>query len=123
MQTVEESVQQYAAAWNVVGVENIKAALEKCWTAESTYVDPQNGPVKGFDGLAELINGSYADMPGRVLRNVTSADFHNHSGRFLWDLTLANGDVIDGQDYFEYNEQNQVTRIVGFFGPQVKPGK
>jgi hypothetical protein len=34
-QTVEESITLYIQAWNEKGLKNIKAALEKCWTADA----------------------------------------------------------------------------------------
>jgi hypothetical protein len=79
-QTIEDSVRQYSDAWNLDGIENIKTALQSCWTKESTYVDPQNGPVKGYDGLAELIQQSYVNLPGRKLRLISAPDVHHTSG-------------------------------------------
>ena len=114
--SLEESVKLYAQAWNEEGLENIKAALEKCWTAESTYIDPQNPLTKGADELAALIQTSEDKMPGRKFRQLSEPDFHNHSGRFKWLLTRKDGTTREGFDYFEYNDNHQITRIVGFFG-------
>lgn len=116
MQTVEESVTQYGDAWNVKGIENIKVALKDCWTSESTYVDTQNEMVKGIEGLAALINGFHEQMPGHTLQQASKVDSHHNSGRFTWVNIVPNGEKIEGMDYFEYNDQNQITRIVGFFG-------
>ena len=55
MQTVAESVKQYVETWYEKGAKNVKAALEKCWTAENTDADPNNAPVKESDALAALI--------------------------------------------------------------------
>ena len=115
-QTVEESIAQYFVAWNEKGVKNIKAALEKCWTADSTYADPNNPPTKGFDGLAALIQNSEEKMPERKFSQTSKADFHHHSGRFKWLLTKKDGSATEGLDYFEYDAENRITRIVGFFG-------
>ena len=79
-QAIEISVKEYSDAWNLEGIENIKSALQSCWTEESTYVDPQNGPVRGFEGLAKLIQGSYTDLPGRKLRLISVPDIHHNSG-------------------------------------------
>lgn len=115
-QTVEESVRQYIQAWNEKGLKNIKAALEKCWTADSTYADPNNLPTKGPDGLAAVIQGSQDKMPERKFSQMSKADFHHNSGRFKWLLTQKNGETTEGLDYFEYNSENRITRIIGFFG-------
>lgn len=117
MQTLEESITQYINAWNVSGLENIKSALHECWTIESTYVDTQNILVKGIDGLAVLINEFHKQMPGHKLQQLSKADYHTNSGRFLWENTSVTGEKTVGMDYFEYNDKNQITRIIGFFGP------
>ena len=114
-QTVEESIKEYVAAWNEMGAENMKAALGKCWMADSSYADPNNSPVKGPDGLAALIQRSHDQMPGRKFSRLSEAEFHHGSGCFKWLLTKKNGDTLEGLDYFEYNAENQITRIVGFF--------
>ncbi|TCD03143.1 isomerase [Pedobacter psychroterrae] len=117
MKTIEESITQYGHAWNVQGLENIKTALEDCWIQQSTYVDTQNEMVKGIDGLASLINGFHHVAPGHTLRQLSKVDFHHNCGRFKWENIGPNGDKMEGMDYFEYNDDNQITCIVGFFGP------
>ena len=119
-QTVEESIEQYVAVWNVVGAENIKAALKRCWTAKSTYADRNNAPVKGFDALAELIGRAQERSPGGLYCQTSPPDFHHGSGCFKWRLTKRDGETcdglnyLDGLDYFEYNAKNEIVCIVGF---------
>jgi len=114
--TVEESIEQYIAVWNVKGAENIKAALEKCWTADSTYSDANNAPVKGFDALAELIKRAQERSPEGVYSQTSPPDFHHGSGCFKWRLTKRDGETFDGLDYFEYNSENEIVRIIAFIG-------
>lgn len=114
-QTVEESIEQYIGAWNKTGADNIKAALGKCWTVDSTYADPNNAPTKGADGLTALIELSQKQMPGRRFSQASAPEFHHGSGCFRWRLTQKDGEAINGLDYFEYSSENQITRIVGFF--------
>ena len=115
-QTVEESITQYIQAWNEKGLKNIKTALEKCWTNNGTYTDPSNPPLKGLDELAAVIHGSQEKMPERKIKLTTKIDFHDNSGRYKWLLTKKNGDTGEGFDYFEYDSENRITRIVSFFG-------
>ena len=96
----------------------MKAALEKCWTSDSTYADPNNLPTRGFDGLAALIQSSWDNMPERKFTQLSKVDFHHNSGRFKWLLTMKDGSTKEGLDYFEYDSENRITRIVGFFGIQ-----
>ena len=115
-QTIEESIAQYFVAWNEKGVKNIKAALEKCCTADGTYTDPSNPPMKGLDALSAVIQGSQDKMPERKISLTSKVDFHDNSGRYKWLLTKKNGDKSEGLDYFEYDSENRITRIVSFFG-------
>lgn len=115
-QTIEESIRQYNQAWNEKGLQNMKAALKKCWTADSTYADPNNAPTEGFDGLAGLIQKSWDSTPDRKFTQISKADVHHNSGRFKWLLTKKDGTMTEGLDYFEYDSENRITRIVGFFG-------
>ncbi|WP_139125791.1 hypothetical protein [Arcticibacter eurypsychrophilus] len=70
----------------------------------------------GVDQLVEVIYNSYKTFPGRKFSLIAQADCHHGSGRFMWELVVANQDVVEGMDYFEYNEKNQIIRIIGFFG-------
>jgi hypothetical protein len=115
-QTVEESITLYIQAWNEKDLKNIKAALEKCWTADGTYTDPSNPPLKGLDKLAAVIEGSQEKMPERKIAQTSRVDFHDNSGRYKWLLTKKNGDKSEGLDYFEYDSENRIVRIVSFFG-------
>jgi len=117
MQTIEESIIHYGDAWNIEGLENIKTALKDCWTPQSTYVDTQNEMVQGIDGLANLINSFHNQVPGHILQQVSKVDAHHNRGRFKWQNLSPDGEKTEGMDYFEFNDQNQITSIVGFFGP------
>jgi hypothetical protein len=46
------------------------------------------------------------------------ANFFNFSGRFSWALTFPDGYVSEGIDYFEFDAENKITKIVGFFEPE-----
>ena len=96
--------------------KTIKAALEKCWTADGTYTDPSNPPIKGLDKIAAVIQGSQDKMPERWISLTSKVDFHDNSNRYKWLLTKKNGDKSEGMDYFEYDSENRITRIVSFFG-------
>lgn len=115
-QTVEESIKQYIVDQSEKGVKNIKVALEKCWTADGTYTDPSNPPIKGLDGLAAVIQGSQDKMPDRKISLTSKVDFQDNSGRYKWLLAKKNGNKSEGLDCFEYDSENRIARIVSFFG-------
>ena len=115
-QTVEKSIELYFEAWNKKGVENIKAALEKCWIADGSYTDPRYEPMRGLDKLAEVLQASQDKFPGRILEVASKIDYHHGSGRYVWRFTQPGGATLEGVDYFEFNSENRITRLVSFFG-------
>lgn len=108
-------ISQYTLAWNQSGRENILAVLRKCWAPEATYIAPQNPLVRGLIDLADLIEFSYQAMPVRTFHILSQPAYHNNCGYFRWSVTQPDKDTREGMDYFEYNAQHQLTRIVGFF--------
>lgn len=116
-QTVEKTVESYIEAWNKEGIENIKAALEKCWIAGGSYTDPRyEQPLIGLDKLAKVLQDSQDKFPGRKIEIVSKIDSHHGSGRYIWRFSQPNGTTSEGLDYFEYEAENRITRLVSFFG-------
>lgn len=114
--TIEETVELYMQTWNVKGLPNIKAALAKCCEKEISHSDPHRPPKTGLDSLAAVIQSSQEKYAGRDLALVSKADYHFGSGRYNWRLTQKDGQKFDGTDYFEYDAENRITRIVTFAG-------
>ena len=114
--TVDETVERYMQTWNVKGLPNIRAALEKCCAKEVSHSDPNRPPKTGLDWLASVIQSSQEKFAGRDLALISKADYYFSSGRYNWRLTQKDGQKFDGTDYFEYDSENRITRIVTFAG-------
>lgn len=114
-QPLEETIRRYFQAWNQTGLDAIKATLRLSWVAEGTYTDPHNDPT-GIDGLAAVIDHSRQESPEQIVTLTSRVDQHHGSGRYTWVLTKPNGVKTEGLDYFEYNADHQITRLVSFFG-------
>lgn len=115
-QTVEESIAQYIRAWDEKDPKKIEAALEKCWAADGTYADRRYAQMKWTNGLVAVIEKSQKEMPDRKITQTSKVDVHHNSGRYKWDLVKKNGEKSEGLDYFEFDSENRITRIVSFFG-------
>ncbi|ANI89704.1 isomerase [Arachidicoccus ginsenosidimutans] len=112
--SIEEMIEQYVAAWNKQNFEDYKAAFAKCWAEDATYTDPNNALVKGVEGITELAATSLEKSPHRVFHVLTQPDYHHNVGRYTWKVDLPEGSK-EGFDYFEFNEEHKLTRIVSFF--------
>ena len=115
LKSIEEIVLLYTSAWNETEQEAIRKKIDQCWSAEGTYTDKLTNTVTGRDGITNLIISSYDQMGPRTFKVLGMPDTHHHSGRFRWLAIRPEGYPAEGMDYFEFNEQNQITRIVGFF--------
>lgn len=114
--SVEEMIKQYVAAWNGKNLEEFKAGFAQCWAADATYTDPNFDGITGVEGIAGLAQYSLEKIPVRVFNVLTLPDHHHNVGRYTWNVVLPE-ETKEGFDYFEFNEQNQITRLVSFFGP------
>jgi len=112
--SVEEMIRQYVAAWNNKGLEEFKAAFAPCWAEDATYTDPNFALIKGVDGIAGLAYASLEKLPTRTFQVLTQPEYHHNVGRYNWKVILPE-ETKEGFDYFEFNEANQITRIVSFF--------
>ncbi|HEY0177176.1 MAG TPA: nuclear transport factor 2 family protein [Pedobacter sp.] len=114
--SVEEMIEKYVAAWNLKGLEEFKAAFAQCWADNATYTDPNFALVRGVNGIAELARASLEKVPVRTFHVLTRPDYHHNVGRYTWKVDLP-GETREGFDYFEFNEENKITRLVSFFAP------
>lgn len=114
--SVEEMIRQYVAAWNNENLEEFKTAFAQCWAADATYTDPNFELVTGVDGIAGLAQASLELIPVRTFYISAQPDYHHNAGRYIWKVDLP-GETREGFDYFEFNEENKITRLVSFFGP------
>jgi hypothetical protein len=116
--SVEEMFKQYITAWNKTGLAEFKTAFARCRATDATYTDANFALVNGVDGIAELAQVYLDRVPVRTFHVLTSPNYHHNFGHYTWTVDLPERTrVRDGFDYFEFNEENQITRLVSFFGP------
>lgn len=116
IKSVEEMIRQYVSAWNEKNLKDYNTEFAKCWAPEATYTDPNYENVKGVDGLAAMAYNSLDAMPSRKFYIGVLPQYHHNAGRYSWKVDI-NGETREGFDYFEFNENYQITRLVSFFGP------
>jgi hypothetical protein len=112
---IEESILTYTSAWNEKEREAILEKIGKSWAPEGTYTDRLTETITGPEAIADLIVSSYEQMGSRTFQVLAEPQTHHQSGRFRWLAIRAEGYPVEGMDYFEFNSENRITRIVGFF--------
>ena len=112
---IEETILTYTSAWNETEREVIKAIISRCLAKDATYTDPLTDTLSGQDAIIELITGSYEQMGPRTFQVLGEPSTHHNNGRFRWLAIRPEGYPVEGMDYFEFDRDNRITRIVGFF--------
>ena len=115
-QTVAETVAFYIEAWNQATPGAIRNNIEKCWAPNCTYTDKNTPLINGIDEIINLIIQSLEKLPVRTFILPAPPEYFDNCGRYRWTLQKPGGGY-DGMDYFEFNDENFITRIVGFVNP------
>ena len=115
IKNIEETILTYTSAWNETEREAIKELISRCWAPEATFTDRVTDTITGRDAITDLIIGSYKQMGPRAFKVLGVPDVHHNSGRFRWLAIRPEGYPVEGMDYFEFDSDNRITRIVGFF--------
>ena len=121
-----KSLDSYERAWALPAEGKIRDELGRCWTAQSTHVNPFTDTVQGIEGLTRLILDFPAMIPGAAFRVGGPPDLHHDVARFAWQLRSTArirmlgsdfGFLIEGLDYVEFDKQNKIRKVVAFYGP------
>lgn len=115
IKSIEEIILIYTNAWNETEPGAIREKIDQCWSAEGTFTDKVTDTITGRDAITDLIISSYDQMGPRTFEVLAEPVTHHRSGRFRWLVIRPEGYPAEGLDYFEFDEQNRITRIVGFF--------
>jgi hypothetical protein len=115
IKSIEEIILIYTNAWNETEREAIREKIDQCWSAEGTFTDKVTDTITGRNAITELIINSYDQMGLRTFKVLAEPVTHHRSGRFSWLVIRPEGYPAEGMDYFEFDEENRITRIVGFF--------
>ena len=115
MKSIEENVLLYTSAWNETEREVISKKIDQCWSAQGTFTDKVTETITGREAIIDLIIKSYNETGPKNFSVMEEPVTHHRSGNYRWINIPAEGYPAQGMDYFEFDEQNQITRIIGFF--------
>jgi uncharacterized lipoprotein NlpE involved in copper resistance len=115
IRSIAENIFVYTSAWNECEREAIREKINQCWSAEGTFTDKVTDTIKGRDAITDLIIKSYDQTGQKNFKVIAEPVTHHRSGHFHWMNLPTEGYPTKGMDYFEFDEQNRITRIVEFF--------
>jgi hypothetical protein len=111
--SVEKMIEQYVSAWNENSLELYQREFAKCWAKDAVYIDPYS-EVNGLDALADFAYKSLGIMPTRKFSILEKPEFHNTFGKYVWKVEIGE-QTNTGLDYFEFNDNFEITRLISFF--------
>ncbi|AOM79363.1 nuclear transport factor 2 family protein [Pedobacter steynii] len=114
MKNMKETVERYTSAWNKKTAAEVKAAFAQIFADEITYQDKQTPLVKGIDAFVDLVMSSHEKVPGRTFSLLTEPEYFDHHCYYSWCINIPGHGEFAGSDYAEYNEENKMTKIIGF---------
>jgi hypothetical protein len=115
IKNIEETILTYTSAWNETEREAVLEKISTCWAPGGSYTDRLTDTITGQDAIADLIISSYGQMGPRKFQVLAEPPVHHQSGGFRWLAMKPEGYPVEGMDYFEFDSENRITRIVGFF--------
>ncbi len=115
MNTYENAVERYFAAWNAAGAEERAKAVAAAWTEDGSYTDPLMD-VRGHDQLAASLAATMEQFAGCEFRLLGTVDGHHDIARFSWELFVrADGSSpAAGFDVITLADDGRIKSVKGF---------
>lgn len=108
----------YEKAWLERNSDVRLKLIKTIWLDDSTFEDP-SASIKGAVALNNVINELYKKYPDAVLTSGSKVVKDNYVS---WDwkiLDSKNKLIIAGRDFARLNGKGQVSKIIGFWNPEV----
>ena len=112
--------ERYVRSWKVASAAEKREIFPTCLSRHCVYTDPLT-QAKGWDELLAYMTGFHEQIPGGHF--VTEQFFaHHQRSAARWKmLTGAGATVGEGISYAEYDEQQRLVSMTGFFEPPGSP--
>lgn len=111
-----EAFDHMLAAWNERDPAKVRGHLDRALAPDIEFIDPSI-ETHGIDEFEANVHEVQARIPGADYSRTSGVDSHHRLYRYAWQIT-HNGEVIlPGFDVAEVDENEMVTRVLGFFGP------
>jgi hypothetical protein len=116
--TATAVVEAYFAMWNETDPTLRRAAIERAWASDASYLDPMFA-AEGADGLDALAAGVHQQYPGYRFRLTEAVDAHHDRARWGWEFVGPDGGapVIAGVDFAMLAPDGRLRQVTGFFAP------
>ncbi|MDJ0597249.1 MAG: transposase [Crocosphaera sp.] len=116
MLEIQQVIEDYVSGWNSSKPEDRLLLMKKVLAENCLYLDSHLAePVDNLETHCQLIESFKEKFPDISLQLSSPPDSHHSHFKLPWKMVKKNGEVlIKGQFFGEVNQQNQITKLVGF---------
>ena len=113
---IEKIIKDYVDAWNSSDSQARINLMDKVLAESCLYLDSHlPDPITGKEPHCLFIDRFKSKFPDLRLNLVASPDSHHGYFRFQWQMLKGDDELfIQGSFFGEVNEQQQITKLVGF---------
>ena len=106
----------YLDMWNERDADRVRSHLDAAVSEDMLFVDPRDQHV-GRDALHQNVRRFRRAFPDADFSIRSGIDGHNNRYRYEWRIAVGDVVVLDGFDVATVNNDGQIERVDGFFGP------
>ncbi len=116
MGEIKSVIQDYVSAWNSSNSEERISLMTKVIAENCMYLDSHlPDSILGRELHCQFIDRFRDKFPDLSLNLVSTPDSHHGYFRFNWQMLKSDGSIFTQGSFFgEINEQNLITKLVGF---------
>ncbi|GAB4526756.1 MAG: nuclear transport factor 2 family protein [Pleurocapsa sp.] len=116
MSEIKQTIEDYISAWNSSDSEARMTIMNRILAEKCLYVDSHlPDPIVGRESHCLFIDRFKDKFPDLSLKLIATPDLHHGYFRFNWQIIKADGNLFTQGSFFgEINEENQITKLVGF---------
>lgn len=121
MNPAHQLVDRYIQSWNETDAARRRSLLDRLYTAEVVYTDPQCR-AHGRQTIDATIAHVQSLFPDHSFRVGSAIDAHHDMARFQWHLLAPGSDdpVVIGFDVLVF-DQEQISQVCGFIDKAPQP--
>ena len=112
--------ERYVRSWKVASLAEKHEIYATCLAPDCVYKDPLI-EARGWDELTRYMTSFHQQIPGA---HFVTQEFLSHHGRSVarWQMLSGDGAPLgEGISYAEYDEQQRLVTMTGFFEQPASP--
>lgn len=116
MHEMPQALHDYLAMWNERDMDAMRTLLDRAVSEDMIFADPAQYH-EGRDRLSRNVTKFRSRFPDADLSLASGVDSQHQRHRYAWKIEVSGELLIEGFDVTTINDEGQIERVDGFFGP------